>query len=159
MMHWVKLIRVEWLIAAFCAWHCSDLIHAWLHSPYDRFGWIALLLWLLPAVRSVSRRVDSSRQFKLALTGLALTLIGVMGDLNFLAYCGFAATVGAIAGVSGRAWLWLVLAICWMPAFGLICSKLNLHAPVTQALRLVVAAGAAGIGFYLLAPPVRKTSA
>jgi hypothetical protein len=152
MKPFLQLIRVEWFVAAFCAWHAADLLQAWRHSPYDRFGWVALLIWLLPAARAVWRRADTARHFKLAMTSLALTFIGVIGDLNVLVYCGLAGIIGALAGVSGRTWLWLLLAVCWMPVFGWACSKVHLSAHPVPVLRLIVAVLAAGLGFDRRAP-------
>ena len=151
------MIRVEWLIAAFCAWHSADLLQAWLHSPYERFGWLAFLIWLIPAARSVFRGVDTSRHFKLAILSLALSFIGTIGDLNFLCYCGLAGIVGAMGGVSGRAWLWLAMSVCWMPAFSLFFARFHFTPPMAQILRLVTAGVAAGAGLCWLAPSPRKT--
>lgn len=39
---------VELAILAFCAWLSRDLLNAWQHSPHDRFGWLARLVWLVP---------------------------------------------------------------------------------------------------------------
>ena len=151
--------RVEWLVAAFCAWHSADLLHAWRHSPYDRLGWLALLLWALPAVRAVWRGSKPAYGFKLAVGSLALALIGVLGGLNFLVYWGLAGAIGSLAGVAGRAWLWLFLAICWMPVFGWFGSQLHLPALPVNILRLLLAFAAAAAGWCGLARVPEKTSA
>jgi len=159
MMRFLNQIRVEWLVVAFCAWHAADLLHAWGHSPYDRLGWLALLLWSLPAGRSVWHGAKPAAGFKLAMASLALALIGVLGDLNFLVYWGLAGAIGSVAGVTGRAWLWLALAVCWMPVFGWFGSQLHLPARPVNSLRLLVALAAAAAGWRWLGSAPPKTSA
>ena len=159
MMRFLNQIRVEWLVAAFCAWHAADLLHAWRNSPYDRLGWLALSIWAGPAARAAWRSAGSARDFKLTIASLALALIGVLGDLNFLVYWGLAGSIGSLAGVAGRGWLWLVLAVCWMPVFGWVGSQLHLPAAPVNLLRLVVALAAAAAGWRWLTPVPPKTSA
>ena len=157
------ILRVEWLVAAFCAWHAADplhdagLSHAWRHSPYDRYGWLAFFIWLIPAVRNVVAGADPGGRFALTLVSLGLALTGVIGDLNFLVYCGLAGIIGALANVSGRAWLWLALTFCWMPAFGYgVCEILHLSPHLVPIPRLLVAIFATGEG---LSQPVPAPSA
>jgi len=157
MSRFLQMIRVEWFVAAFCAWHATaHLLQAWRHSPFERFGWVALMIWLIPVARMVCAGADTSRHFKLAIVSLALSFIGVIGDLNVLIYCGLAGIMGSIAHVSGRAWLWLLLAVCWMPAFSLLFARLQLTPHMVQLLRLVTATVAAGLGLCWLPVP-RKT--
>ena len=159
-MRFLKMIRVEWLLAAFCAWHAAGpLLQAWQHSPFERFGWLALIIWLIPAARMVCCGADTSRDFKLAIISLVVSLTGMIGDLNVLVYCGLAGVIGAMANVSGRGWLWLVLAVCWIPAFSLLFSRLQFTPHMVQALRLLVALLAAALGLCWLQPPPRKTPA
>lgn len=163
MMRLLNQIRVEWLVAAFCAWHAAGLlggdalVHAWQHSPYDRLGWLALILWALPAARAIWRGGSANGAFPVAMASLVMALIGVLGDLNFLVYWGFAASIGSLARVARRGWLWLVLAVCWMPVFGWFGSQLHLGAMPVNLLRLLVAAAAAAIGRCGLAPAPPKT--
>lgn len=159
MKRFLDQIRVEWLVAAFCAWHAADLLHAWGHSPYDRLGWLALVVWAVPAGRAVGCGAKAAHGFKLAIGSLVLALIGVLGDLNFLVYWGLAGSIGSLARVSLRGWLWLVLAVCWMPAFGWIGSQLHLPALPVNILRLLVAFAAAAAGWRGLAPAPPKTAA
>jgi hypothetical protein len=159
MIRWLNQIRVEWLVTAFCAWHAADLLHAWRHSPYDRLGWLALIIWTAPSGRAVWSRVNPARQFKLAMVSLLLALIGVMGELNFLVYWGLAVAIGGLAGIAGRAWLWLALAVCWMPVFGWFGSQFHLPAAPVNLLRLGVAGLAACFGWRWLVTAPPNTSA
>jgi len=159
MKHFFNQIRVEWLVTAFCAWHAADLVHAWRHSPYDRMGWLALTIWAGPAGRAIVRGAAPARDFKLTIASLMIALIGVLGDLNFLVYWGLAISIGSLAGVSGRAWLWLALAVCWMPFFGWFGSQLHLGAATLNILRLLVAFAAAAVGWCWLVPKRPKTAA
>ena len=165
MMGFLKQIRVEWLVTAFCAWHAAGilndagLLHAWRRSPYDRLGWLALVLWAVPAVRAIGRGGNAEGGFRVAIISLAIALIGVLGDLNFLVYWGLAGSIGSLARVSCQGWLWLVLAICWMPAFGWIGSQLHMLALPVNILRLLAAFAAAGAGWCGLTPAPPKTSA
>jgi len=159
MMQFLNQIRMEWLVAAFCAWQAADLLHAWRHSPYDRLGWLALVVWAVPAARAVGRGAKPAYGLKLAIGSLILALVGVLGDLNFLVYWGLAGTIGSLAGVFGRAWLWLGLAVCWMPVFGWFGSQLHLPALPVNILRLLAALGAAAAGWRWLAAPPPKSSA
>jgi len=151
----LQLIRVEWLVAVFCAWHAAvPLLQAWRHSHFDRLGWLAMLIWLIPAARRLWAGVDTSRHFKLAVASLAVSFIGVIGDLNVLIYIGLAGILGALASVTGKGWLWLLLAVCWLPAFGFVLARLHFTTLLVEILRVATAAAAAGLGLcWLPAPP------
>ena len=101
-------------------WNIRDLPNAWLHSPFDRWGWLAFCIWIFPVVFFVFR---AGRIFGMAWLwcGVAVTLAGTLLDLHFLKHAGFAlACAGAPPVDKGRFRLifWLVCALCWMPALG-----------------------------------------
>ncbi|MBI4659855.1 MAG: hypothetical protein HY735_13525 [Verrucomicrobia bacterium] len=45
---------LEWLVLGYAVWQSQNLLAAWLHNPFDRWGWLAFLIWLTGLV--VSRR-------------------------------------------------------------------------------------------------------
>lgn len=152
-----QMIRVEWLVAVFCVCPAvAPLLQAWQHSPFERHGWAALILWLIPAVRVIGCGTTASRSVTLIILSLVLSFVGVIGELNVLIYCGLAGIIGALAGVSGKGWLWLLLAVCWIPAFGFLFARLQFTPFAVQRLRLITAAVAAGLGLCWL-PQTRKT--
>ena len=151
MNSFLRKIRVEWLVTLFCAWHAADLVHAWRHSPYDRLGWLAMIIWVIPAGWAIGRGAHDIYQFKLAMISLALALIGVIGDLNFLVYWGLAGALGSLAHFRPRAaWLWLALAGSWMPALGWLGSETYLGPITVNGLRVALAVLAAVIGWRRL---------
>ncbi len=152
MNQFLHKIRVEWLVTVFCAWHSADLVSAWKHAPYDHFGWLALLIWVIPALWSIAHRAHDIYQFKLAAISLTVALIGVIGDLNFLVYWGLAGALGSLAQFRPlSAWPWLALAMCWMPVFGwLLGTRLHLTPTPVNVLRVAIALVAAVIGWRRL---------
>ena len=59
-------------VPLFCAWQARDLINAWRHSPHDRLGWLALLVWLAPVARRVAGKARAELSASFILMGAAI---------------------------------------------------------------------------------------
>jgi hypothetical protein len=152
---------VEWGVLAFCVWQGWGVISAWRHSPYDRLGWLAFLVWLGPVlvgraecgVQNAESGVQSGERgrgaaWRVWMSGLGLVcaVVGVIGDLNVLRHAGLALAIAGLA-VTGWRWLgWLGLAVCWMPAVGWLGQGLAVSQ--VGALRVGAAGLALGLGIW-----------
>ena len=142
---------VELAIAAFCAWRSADLLHAWHQSPYDRLGWLALLLWCLPALPGLTgprwARPGPEPLAYLPWVAVALAMLGVVTSLNFLTYWALACAVVSLHRTGRHDLVWLGLAIGWMPVLGWVGTRFPpLAITVT---RLAISVGAAVLVVYL----------
>ncbi len=145
---------VAWFVLAFATVQIRGLWTDWQHSPLDRLGWLALVLWLVPAVVGwVAHRgltFDRLSTVLLISAGLSL-LVGVVFELHVLAHLAFACATAAISRPSRFPWLWLIGAISWMPALTSISKELPVVAIIS--LRIFLAASSAIIGSL---PPRRS---
>ncbi len=144
---------VEWAVLALCLWQSADLATAWQHSPFDRLGWLALGIWLVPAlIAAFVQHLPSTSPARTswrAWTALALDLSGGLLGMHVLMHGALAFAFAAVAPAFRRRNLWLLLALCWMPALGWLMRGLS---PVgVVALRL----GLASAAVWLSAGPVR----
>lgn len=128
-------------VLAYAAWNASDLIGAWRHSPFDHAGWIAFLVWLLPALPAMVRfrPVDAVRPA----VALVLSFCGSMAQLNVMEHAALAVAVGMPARKGLATWVWLAGAVSWMPALGYACGEMGLGVGAAGVLRVVLAAIAA----------------
>lgn len=128
---------IAWAVLAFAAWQSSELLNAWRHSPLDRFGWIAFLIWLAPALLSLRQpplpSPHPAAPWFLA-ASLAASLVGILADFNTASYLGLACAVAALGGWSWPHALWFAAAICWMPAFSWVGQ--NLPRPLLITARI-----------------------
>lgn len=111
---------VELAILSFAAWQAHDLLNAWQHSPHDRLGWLALMVWLAPwAFYWVDKRRPelSANPFLLGAAILAGAL-SELTELHFFGHVALALAVAAWFKISWRWLLWLAAAAAWMPVFG-----------------------------------------
>ena len=109
---------VELAILAFAAWQSHDLLNAWQHSPHDRFGWLALLVWLTPlAVQFVRGGKISASPFLMGAAIVSGTL-GELTELHFFGHIALALVIAAWFKISWRSLLWLAAAVAWMPVLG-----------------------------------------
>jgi hypothetical protein len=115
----------------------SPITEHWMSSPYDRFGPIAIALWLLTPSGHFALAGTFSTQ--LAFAAAAVGLLGLGSDLNVCFHVAFAFAVASF--MTGRAFvcLWLVCAVGWMPVLGYGLSQLSVSADVTHAVRVVLA--------------------
>jgi hypothetical protein len=142
-----RFLRVEWAVLAFCVWQAGDLPTAWRHSPFDAWGWLALLIWLAPAVAACARTPLAAHGTGglFCWAGLAAALGGIVTEVHFLGHCALALACAG-ATVRFRFFLvWLALSAAWMPALGYALHNLPVWA--VAALRLALAVTAAVVGF------------
>ena len=134
-------LLVCFAVVAYCAWQSRDLLGAWRSSPLERFGWVALVLWLVPLAVVQTRRSGITKAPNgnsiLLWTGLGFTFFGTLGAVNALHYAGLACALAGFVPWSWKIFPWLLSAISWMPAFGYLISqqfpKLVLPARLTLA--------------------------
>ncbi|MEI6193422.1 MAG: hypothetical protein WCS42_03740 [Verrucomicrobiota bacterium] len=111
---------VELAVLVFAAWQSLDLPVAWRHSPHDRFGWLALLVWLTPlALRLAGRpRVPLAANPWLLGSAILAGLLGQLTEVHFFGHVALALAVAAWVEISWRLLPWLLSAVAWMPVFG-----------------------------------------
>ena len=110
---------MELAVLFFAALLSRDLLNAWQHSPHDRFGWLALTVWLAPVLgRLIDAPAKLSANFYLLVAAIVCGLLGELTEVHFLNHIALALAVGAWVEFSPRIWLWLLAAMTWMPIFG-----------------------------------------
>jgi len=132
----------------------GNLLNAWRHSPYDAWGWVALLVWLAPLGRR--RGADNPAGLPWSYAGLALALLGQLVEMNTFKYAGFATACAAFAPMrSWRGWAWWSAAAAWLPAFGWALAP-YLSAGTVPWLRTVLAGLGAALAFTAKRPALAK---
>lgn len=142
------LRRLPWLelaILGYAGWRCRTLFSTWFTNPYDRLGWLAFAVWILPlgldeggAPRAAGS--GARRPWYLGL-GLLLIAFGDLGRLNAAQYVGLALIVIGFAPRHRRG-LWGLAAIAWMPPLGWVASRYGIHPDAAGMVRVVVAMAA-----------------
>lgn len=132
------LATVEAAVLVYGVVGALDLLKAWSHSPIERFGWVALLVWVAPVVW-LRRRTGGGSPGRPAMLGAAVALgfVGAVGSLNVLQHAGLAVAVMSVTPVRGICWVWLVAAVSWTPLLGWALK--GLPVAVIPAVRLLVA--------------------
>lgn len=138
-------VDAQWGVLALCAWQSADLVTAWAHSPFDRYGWLALALWLAPVFAAAfgfrAALPASRRSFHLAWLALFTCLTGVLTEMHFLQHAALALAGVAVTPRFRLDNLWLALALAWMPALGWLLGGLPVSG--VAAIRLALTAVAA----------------
>jgi len=151
-------LGAEWAVLGFCAWQASDLLTAWRHSPFDRWGWLAFGIWLAPTLAAAfgfhAPRPTTPRTPRLAWLALAVGLAGVLTDMHFLKHGALALACAAVTPFCGLGSLWLVLSLAWMPALGWLLGGLSVFG--VASTRLALAALAALMGLAGMRPGFRR---
>jgi hypothetical protein len=138
-------------VAALTALGAGNLLNAWRHSPYDAWGWVALLVWLAPLGRR--RGAGEPALLPWSYAGLALALLGQLVEMNTFKYAGFATACAAFAPMrSWRGWIWWIVAAAWLPAFGWALAP-YLSAGIVPWLRAALA-GLGAAAAFTGTPPV-----
>ncbi|MCP5522488.1 MAG: hypothetical protein H7A46_13165 [Verrucomicrobiales bacterium] len=122
-----SLPLVEWGTLAFCVWAARNLPNAWLVSPMDQGGWVALTLWLVPLVwhRWRHPRTAGAVRGVFLVAGLGGALLSRLTELNAAGYAGLAVALAAWMPPGWRTWWWLAGAISWMPVLGWMLAGLT----------------------------------
>lgn len=111
-------------ICLYAIWNARSLMTAWLHSPYDRWGSIAFLCWIVPVIFLWTVRFFANgaedRSISTAVPGIALAVsfAGSATDLSALKYLGMALSIAGFLPVRPATLAWLGCAAAWMPAAG-----------------------------------------
>lgn len=140
---------VELVAVAYTGFQCRGLASNWLHSPLDRFGWLAFLLWIVPVIyfwlRHGCRRTQKQGTVQAMIaTGLALSLLGTLADFNALKHAGLATVLAGLIPFRAGLIPWYVLAITWTSVFTWIAMR---FAPtLILPLRLSLSAAATAFG-------------
>jgi exosortase/archaeosortase family protein len=147
--HRRSLARGPWLelaVLGYCAWRSAELFSTWFTNPYDRLGWLAFSVWTLPLLlrrrnEGVSTSWIQSPAFVAA--GVALVLLGDIGQLNVSKHAGLALVLAGFAPARGRL-LWAAGAVAWVPALGWFASRFGVSPAYLAAVRVTIAVLAAG---------------
>ncbi len=124
------------------AW-CGDLVAAWRHAPYDRFGWVAALAWLGLVAGQGAR--TKARENRWLVAAWIFSFLGVAGNLNVARHAALALAGAAWAGGGWvRGLVVMGVAVFWMPALG--WGARGLGAEAVNGLRL---AGAVACGLAI----------
>ena len=139
----MKLVRslplLELAVLFLAAWLSRDLPGAWRHSPHDRLGWLALLIWLAPPVFFLahSRRACAGAAFLGA--AILCGFIGELAEFHFMGHLALALAVAAWIPVSLRSAVWLLAAVSWMPVFGWCLADFSAGMVLISRLALALA--------------------
>lgn len=112
-------------ICAYAAATSLEILQAWQHSPYDRTGWIAFLLWiaLFLVLSAHAPHPHPHPRLPLLVAALALAFLGQVGELNALGYAALAVGMAAFPTYSPGIILLLAASLTWMPALGWLASR------------------------------------
>ena len=146
-----SLRAVGMAVFGLAVWDSRALLSAWLHSPLDRLGWLALFLWVSPVVwLSWNQRNLGVGRLWYICGSLAALAFGAISSMNSFGYLALAAIISAVPGFSIYSVLWFLTAASWMPAFSWAANTVPL--PVLIVGRVLMA----GTGAFLLALPALR---
>ncbi|MEI8341156.1 MAG: hypothetical protein WCH43_06420 [Verrucomicrobiota bacterium] len=130
-------------VTLYTGWISRDVVAAWIHSPFDRMGFPAFLVWFAPVVLlQWFPRVRQRNGFDAGfLIGLGLSLAGVALNLNLIKYAGLAFVISGFLPRDVALMVWLPAALSWMPVLGWALSSAGTLG--VGLLRLVLAVGSA----------------
>lgn len=138
-------------VLVFSAVMCGDLLRAWRSSPFDGGGHAALAMWFLPVLAALVRHwrapgdgTPHAGSALLSAGALLLLMLGTMTSLHLLKHTALALAAAAFMPRSRWTFLWLGLAVSWLPALGWALSGTGVG--TVWALRLGLGLGAAGVG-------------
>ena len=132
---------VEVAVVFFAAFLSRDLINAWQHSPHDRLGGLALLVWLAPLVLRLANISGTETAANSYFMGAAIVcgLLGDLAEVHFLNQVALALALGAWVNFSWRTLPWLLSAVAWMPIYGWWLAGFSAGTILTFRLALALA--------------------
>lgn len=149
-----SITYVGWFVLILAAWDSRAIVPAWMHSPLDRFGWVALGIWVAPCLWLWHRGLAVGKWRSLWIgSSLAVLALGAISSLNTFGYLALALVIGSLPGFSWAACGWFICAMSWMPALSWAANAVP--APVLLGLRLFIALAGA---FTLLFPTLRRSA-
>jgi hypothetical protein len=99
-----------------------ELFYFWIFSRVESKSWILFLIWMLPIfwyyLNLFKHKKTPTFNIYALYATIIFTLIGVIGSLNTLCYIGFAVSFMVLLPPKPALLIWLLGAICWMPAMG-----------------------------------------
>ena len=140
-----QLKVASFAVALYTGWNAQSLIAAWQHSPFDRADVLAWLTWMVPVVLGLFGTTEPRMVWLGA--ALVLTFSGLLLDLNLLSHLALAAACAGLTAPRRSFWVWLPMALTWMPLFGYFFSKYGLGIVAIGSLRVLFAA-AGTLGYY-----------
>lgn len=161
-----RVRRWPWLefgLAGYAAWCARGLVVNWLWAPYDRFGWLAFALWIVPVGTAGEPRTAPARfsNHLLVGAGIGFILVGALADVNALYHAAIATLLASVMTGEHR-WWWLAGALSWMPTLGWLASRAGIAPEIFAFCRVAVALLACAIGLGIARPgwvPAMKTEA
>ena len=148
----VRMPLVVLLASCYAVAKTGSLFRWWGETRHTAVAFAAFLIWLLPLLFCITRRWRVAGKASLIWSGIgiALVLIGDLGHLRISLQAGFAATLAAMVPCPGWARLpWLLAAVAWIPAFGLLANYLPAYS-VNGARLLLACLGAAAPSIWVL---------
>ncbi|HRY50467.1 MAG TPA: hypothetical protein P5186_20645 [Candidatus Paceibacterota bacterium] len=130
----------------------SDILNYWRTNPYDRWGWLAFIIWCLPIGLSFLHRrfgAGASRPTAPLLgLGLAVSLLGTMGDLSLFKFFGFALSLAAIVPWRWSNLVWIATCVAWIHVLGYFLQWFSSNRLFIHIMRIVIAL--AGVLWFVL---------
>jgi len=125
-------------VVLFCAVQCRPLLLAWLHSPFDHFGWAVFGMWLFPVAFGLFRPGPAQPAEWLPVAAAVCSLTGAALDFNALRNIGLALSLAAFLPwpVLGAV-IWAGIAVSWMPVFGFLGSSIGLTAVLVARFGMI----------------------
>jgi exosortase/archaeosortase family protein len=115
------LFRIFLLV--FSGYASRELLVAWQACAFDRQGWAALAIWVVPCFFKGENSFSSSG----AIFAIFFTTLGIIGEFNTFAYIGLAFAIAICCRNfrigSLRSLFWLVSSASWMPLLGYLLKE------------------------------------
>jgi len=145
----LQTLLVALAVTIYCGWSAREMVNSWWHTPFNRLGWLAFLIWLLPLIRETCRRRIEPLPV-LLWGGLACSLVGTIGEQNSLCYVGVACALAALPQWSFAVrLLWLAASVSWMTIFGYFMQRASVSGANVMRLRLIAVACAISLILFL----------
>jgi len=150
--HDFSVTLIGWFVVVLAAWDSRAIVPAWIHSPYDKFGWVALAIWIAPCIWLWFKGLAVGKWRTLWIgASLAVLALGAISSLNTFGYLALALAVAALPGISWAACGWFLCALSWMPALSWAANAVPV--PALLGIRVFIALAGA---FTLIFPALKR---